>query len=341
MIDVCSGKSHAFDKCGRRCQCIKGKLVNCCRVRKDFSSLTQQERLTYINAVLKLSKDPVYKPRYDALVKKYRDSYKTVAQLCTTSKSQFFPFIRYFLREYENLLREIDCSITIPYWDWTALPRKPYSSPVWDNTHGFGNTAGAYSCVTTGPFHFPGFKTTPSAGAQCLKRNYHKGFYPSREIIERDILSVPASGFKYFHYMLQMFISINVQCFVGGTSCSVHAANDPAFILHLANVDRIFNRWQNLGGGRETVHYGSNNTPLVLSNGLVVSQFCDNSKLPGGTSICYHDGSKTGSPDRLTSSKVTMAKMLCRYQDAKFVEMDDDQTTFMKKQCVKYWPYTG
>ena len=183
------------------------------------------------------------------------------------------------------------------------------------------------------PHHLP----VPSA----LKRNYHKGFYPSREIIERDILSVPASGFKYFHYMLQMFISINVQCFVGGTSCSVHAANDPAFILHLANVDRIFNRWQNLGGGRETVHYGSNNTPLVLSNGLVVSQFCDNSKLPGGTSICYHDGSKTGSPDRLTISKVTMAKMLCRYQYAKFVEMDDDQTTFMKKQCVKYWPYTG
>ena len=269
-------------------------------------------------------------------MKKYKDSYETVAQLCTTSKSQFFPFIRYFLTEYENLLREVDCRITIPYWDWTAFAMKPYSSPVWDNTYGFGNTAGAYSCVTTGPFSFPGFKTTPSAGAKCLKRNYHKGFYPSRDIIEKDILSLPASSFKHFHYMLQMYISINVQCFIGGTSCSVNAANDPAFILHLAQVDRIFNRWQKLGAGRDTIHYGSNSTPLVLSNGLIVSQFCDSSKLPGDVSICYHDGTGAGSPNRLTNSNVMTARMNCRYQDAAvFVKMDDEQTTFLVKQCGK------
>ena len=333
-----AGAKYAYDKCGRRCSCVKGKLVNCCRVRKDYAALNQKEKLAYINAVLTLSKDPIYKPRYDALIDKYRQSYKTVAQTCTTTKSQFFPFIRYFLMEYENLLREVDCRITIPYWDWTAFPLAPYSSPVWDNAYGFGDSAGPYGCVTTGPFHFPDFITTPSAGGKCLKRNYHKGFYPSRDIIERDILPLPANEFKFFHYMLQMFISINVQCFIGGTSCSVHAANEPAFILHLAHIDFIFNRWQGLGDGRDKVHYFTDKSPLVLSGGLVVSQFCDNSKLPGGVSICYTEPVylQRHAPALLSSSKVRMQPMSCVYQKATaFLQLTDDQTNFLKKQCIK------
>ena len=41
------------DACGRRCKCQNGKLVDCCRVRVDFASLTVNQRRSYIDTVLR------------------------------------------------------------------------------------------------------------------------------------------------------------------------------------------------------------------------------------------------------------------------------------------------
>lgn len=282
----CSEEGQVFDECGQRCTCQHGKLTDCCRIRADYASLTTQEKLRYINTVKQLATDPAYKERYDTLVATYTSSSETPAQSTDPDTSQFFVWNRYFLLRYEDLLREIDCRITIPYWDWTALPLNPYMSPVFNPTTGFGDASREEdNCVSNGPFNYTVFDVTPSAGGGCLKRQYKQKMFPTKAIIE-DVLSIPAAEFTAFHHLFHLFILSNLRCFVGGHMCTPNAANDPVYILHLAQADFIFTRWQS----RLNARFASNTQPLVLaSNGAVVSDYANSRDLPGELQVCYSD----------------------------------------------------
>ena len=191
--------------------------------------------------------------------------------------------------QYENLLREIDCRITIPYWDWTAFPVRPYQNPVWDNAFGFGNTSRpSDSCVTTGPFKSSEFLVPDGKGEYvCVRRNYNVEEFPRREAIERDILPLPALQFRRVHQQLQLFVGLTVLCYVGGDLCSSRSAYDPVYLLYVSYIDFVFNRWQSIGDGRESIRYGADGMALVFGRGLVVSEFSDNKNLPGGVTVSY------------------------------------------------------
>src|ERR1700688_348967 len=67
----------------------------------------------------------------------------------------FLPWHREFLMQLEGSLREVDASIALPYWDWTAdaeLP-DPRQAPIWgdDLLGGDGVKADEWR-VATGPF---------------------------------------------------------------------------------------------------------------------------------------------------------------------------------------------
>lgn len=344
VLTECAGDGTVIDQCERRCICQHGRLVKCTRIRKDWATLTAAERKRYIDAVLAISSDPTYKSHYEALIVKYKKSYKTAAQDSNPSTSQFFVFNRYFLLEYENLLREVDCRITIPYWDWTALPPTPYIAAVWANQNGFGDTSRPSDhCVIKGPFRFGVFYQT--AGGGCVQREYHSQTYPTRPIIERDLLTRPGSEFEQFHRFFQIFIHTNVRCFVGGTMCSTSAANDPIYLVHLSMVDYIYDRWQRLSADRLHARYADDNTPLALSGGLTVTQFHNNDDLPGGVAVNYAEPILTaqipGSPpvghalaasDNPGRSGLHMGCLPEDKIDALFSSADKD---YFKKQCAR------
>lgn len=276
------------DECGRMCICENGKLINCTRVRKDYAALTPDEQQRYINAVLAVATQPAYSADYAALIAKYKESYKTPAQNPNPSVSQFFVFSRYLLLEYENLLRRVDCRITIPYWDWTALPLTPYVAAVWDNQKGFGDSSRSDDrCVKTGPFRVGVFNVTSGAGGGCIRREYNMKDFPTRSIIERDLLTQPASEFDAFQRFFQVFIHTNVRCFVGGTMCSVNAANDPAYLVHLSMVDYVFDRWQRFSKQHLAARYAGDQTLLALAGSLTVTQFHNNDNLPNNVAVKY------------------------------------------------------
>lgn len=274
-----------YDDCLRRCTCRGGVLVDCCRVRRDFASLTVDDRQRYIQTVITVATDPQFRDRYEALVLLYNENVDTLAFDTDPGVSQFFPWNRYYLLEYEALLQEVDCRVTIPYWDWTALPMSPYLTPVWNPVSGFGDSAsGKDGCVENGPFRANLFEIV---GGGCLRREYRMQMFPTRAIIEQDLLTLPAEEFDLFHQILQIFLHMNVRCFVGGQMCSNLPVNDPVYILHLAQIDSIFSRWQDIDEARGEV-YLFDNQELVLSGGnLIVSDFADIKNLPGGNSICY------------------------------------------------------
>ena len=106
----CGDKNTFRDICDRRCKCKNGKLVSCYRVRQDFTKMSLEERTRLIKAFKLLSSDPRYISDYDKLGKLH-----TVIP----EKKYFYPWHRWYVLELENLLRQIDCRVTIPYWDWT------------------------------------------------------------------------------------------------------------------------------------------------------------------------------------------------------------------------------
>ena len=310
-LGSCVGTGATMDQFGRNCTCVGGQLESCSRYRRDWTTLTDGEKQEYISTVLTVATDSQYQPLYNLLVERYRASVSTLAQNTIPEISQFFPWHRYFLLEYEDLLHLVNRNITIPYWDWSLLPTDPYSSPVFDPVTGFGNSANNTTmCVTSGPFRENVFQVTPSAGKECLRRAYGNFTYPSRSIIQNELLDIPALMFDEFHRSLQLFLNLNVRCFVGGHMCEPNASNDPLYLLHLATIDLFFYLWQSLDAERATVRYAGDNTPLVLSfdNSSIVSNFFDNRNLPYNVSVRYapqQNISGTGTPPATDNTDIS------------------------------------
>ena len=341
------------DKCGRVCTCKDGVLVDCCRLRRDFSALIADERTRYINAVLTVSSDQKYKSRYNELIATYKSSFDTVAQSFDYKTSQFFVWNRFFMIEYENLLQEVDCRITIPYYDWSVFTMSPYSSPVWNDETGFGKSSRPSDyCVDSGPFQVDQFFLTPSGGGGCLKREYNVMTFPSRTLVERDILTFHPTQFNEFHHALQVFIHTNVRCFIGGTLCSQDSANDPIFLLHVAMIDYIFDRWQSFSADHLATRYADDDTALVLAGGqLTAAQFHDNSNLPNGLAVCYaepfvknhaqlnlqYSNAQALSGDSARDPLVTMS---CAALDTPIDNgiLDEQQRAYMEAECKRRQP---
>ena len=289
------------------------------------------------------AQNPIYKARYDALISLWKESFdNNVTQSPTPSISQYFVFVRYFLLEYEDLLKDIDCRVGIPFYDWTPFPIVPYTAAVWDNTDGFGDTSDFDDgCVITGPVRKGQFEITPSAGGGCLQREYRNQRFPSRDIVDRDLLPLTSDEFTSFHRFLQLFIGLNVQCFVGGTMCGVDAANDPVQILHLARLDSLVTRWQFIGQGREEVRYALDNSPLLLSPGFRVSQFSNNLNLPYDICVLYEPPvllKNHAPPPASLGLQVEITRMDCVPMEMmSFIEsmMTEEDHTFMEEQCTK------
>ena len=53
-----------FNKCEERCECKKGKLSSCYRVRKEFTKMTIDDRKRYINTYKLASAPPEIKNEF-------------------------------------------------------------------------------------------------------------------------------------------------------------------------------------------------------------------------------------------------------------------------------------
>ena len=92
-------------------------------------------------------------------------------------EKQFFPWHRWYLLEFENLLRRVDPRVNLAYWDWSLQGHTPWQrgiNSVWNNfPWGLGgNGSGRFSCVNTGPFGKYRWRLARKSGGGCLRRNF-------------------------------------------------------------------------------------------------------------------------------------------------------------------------
>lgn len=146
----CKSGKIVYDQCKRRCKCVHGKLVDCCRIRKPFTEMSEEERKRYIQVIKTASTHAHFIERYEALL----TTHKTLFRTGIHQQTFFLPWHRWFILQYENLLREIDCSVTVPYWESAEEANDALSSDVWNTAeHGLGgNGTGSSGCVRDGPF---------------------------------------------------------------------------------------------------------------------------------------------------------------------------------------------
>jgi tyrosinase len=178
---------------------------------------------------------------------------------CQHGSFYFFSWHRMYLYYFERILRAAssDPTLTLPYWNYTDDAHKPDpdrrqlplpfrqpadpSNPLFvSDRAGPMNDGTGYvppgDVDTSVAFSYLNFEASPGAGAasfgggEVSKPVHFQGDFGALELIPHNV----------------------IHCDVGGCMCDpLCAAQDPIFFLHHANVDRLWNRWLDKGGGRQ------------------------------------------------------------------------------------------
>ncbi|KAF9051996.1 hypothetical protein BJ165DRAFT_1601496 [Panaeolus papilionaceus] len=241
-------------------------------VRREWRSLSDGERSSYINAVLCLQKrrpantdNKIAQSRFDEFQGYHIDATNDVHAV-----GQFLPWHRYFVAVYEKALRE-ECSYTgaQPYWDWSIDADAEaqsagafFNSPIFDPKTGFGGNGAQATyprCLKTGPFADLTLSYGP--GRQSTKHCLTRGF--DRSMIEFLTSSAVANttaqtNFEDFRTELEgqpvapgFKLHDSGHLVVGGELGNVYSSpGDPLFYVHHANLDRIWRQWQLSKPGR-------------------------------------------------------------------------------------------
>ncbi len=274
-----------LDSCGRRCHCQDGKMVKCCRLRKEFTDMSHTERVRYINTVKTASINPSYKTAYDNLL----TLHKTIFRSSIHEADHFLSWHRWFILEYENLLRQIDCHITVPYWDWSLVGGDPWSSSVWNaGNNGFGgNGDPGGSCVNTGPFRSGKWSLPPSARERCLRRDFN-GRAPDAIAVANLVSSYSnPSDFRDFEKLLRFDFHDRVHCIIDGTMCTRDAATAPEFFLHHGFVDKIWWDWQKQSNANKFHTHFLNQATSMTSTPYHSRDFLDLNNQPDCVCVEY------------------------------------------------------
>ncbi|KAK4222129.1 tyrosinase [Podospora fimiseda] len=269
-------------------------------IRKEWRTLTNPEKSSYINAVKCImslpSITPPLDPSHTGVLTRYDDLvYTHILQTMSIHYvGHFLAWHRYFTATYEQMLRN-ECSYSgaQPYWDWTLDAADLTSSPVFDPVTGFGGN-GPFVATVPGPFEVPGrtgggcVVDGPWAGIndvvhlgpgdsytynpQCLKRDLSPYFAGRYLGMNQTLLTLAEEDFGWFNTRVEGFPSFEASGVHGGGHYGVGGTlgqmgdlfvspADPIFHLHHANLDRLWWSWQKLDLANRLVDISG---PLLL-----------------------------------------------------------------------------
>ena len=282
--EACSGLGTQYDSCGRRCTCRNGQLVDCCRVRKEWHSMTQVERCRYVDVFYTVSTSAPWKTCYDQLISTHRTQFNAAIH----EEGFFLPWHRWFILSLENLLRQVDCTITVPYWDWSAESQTWQNSLVWSQQCGFGGNGNP---VTMGVFGSGNWQLTPSAGSGPLRRSFG-GDVPDCAAVAM-IQRLGVAEFSNWHNLMSLNLHSSVHCIIGGTMCTQDSANAPEFFLHHGFIDQVWAAWQNKGPAfKDLPHYSQNTAAMPGAHGTTPRDVYDLNRQPGCVRVCIQPPSR-------------------------------------------------
>lgn len=232
------------------------------RIRRNIATVSPEERDRFRDAIIQLDTASVYPDGVS-----YWDKQDEIHQATHVHGGPaFIPWHRELCNRFEALLREVDPSLSLHYWDWTTDPR---ASP--DGKGGFTNL------FSTGPNGFMG-SASGLAGPPLDGFEVFRAVQDGAPAVASDaaIVSTGNSAPKGQQYPLfrQALESAHnsIHGYIGGTIGFGHTAfEDPfVFLLH-SNVDRLWACWQNSPGrgwrhSPNQVYGDEGSSPAILEN---------------------------------------------------------------------------
>ena len=252
-----------------------------CRERKEWHSLSEAERCDYINAVFTASTVYLYKSCYVALVDIHETYFKS--NIHGGPDTDFLPWHRWYILSLENLLRKINCKVTVPYWDWSVEAKNFHNSTIWNTNCGFGGNGDRNNnnfVVSTGPF---GDRSWTQPNGQPLRRKFNGHFADATEVARIQRYTV--NEFREWHRGIEGTLHDHGHCVINGTMCTRASSNDPIFFLHHGFIDKLWHEWQQKGP--EYLHlprYAQNES--IMIGGATLKQVYNLANQPGCVKVC-------------------------------------------------------
>ncbi|KAJ2346095.1 hypothetical protein IWW50_004032 [Coemansia erecta] len=160
--------------------------------------------------------------------------------------SQFFPFHRRFVYEWERVGKQYNSAFAQPYWDEMRDYRTPATSQVLTSNWVGGNGQGSGSCVQNG---LQAGWTMTYPNSHCFTRNFRNngnlGSWYSPEYISSFVQT--SANMAAFRPGIEFSLHGIVHLDIGGDMAQRASPNDWIFMLHHANLDRLWWQWQNNG----------------------------------------------------------------------------------------------
>ncbi|MBW5486257.1 tyrosinase family protein [Streptomyces bambusae] len=232
--------------------------------RQNQRNLTSAQKKRFVAALLELKRDGTYDEFVRIHDRYFVPDRETKLRVGHMSPS-FFPWHRSYLLEFETRLRALDPGVSIPYWDWTT-DSSPVSS-LWAEDFLGGTGRESDRKVTTGPFAYDTGNWTirvRTSEAAFLTRNLGRPHNPIKLPTAAELQwaldstvydagpwdSTAPDGFRnrlegWAAPRSERWRNHNkVHQWIGGHMTGGAAPNDPAFWLHHAFVDLLWDRWQ-------------------------------------------------------------------------------------------------
>ncbi|KAK3097854.1 hypothetical protein FSP39_013843 [Pinctada imbricata] len=250
-------------------------------VRKEIRDLTRKEITRLQVAIQKLRMSG-----QGNIWEKMREMYMSHG-MHAHGGPYFLPWHRMFLRELEKSLQEIDCEITLPYFDFTTDVGSFDQAIVWQANYFGGNGDGRTNCVTDHNFG-------PLSGWQpCIMRRFNNNVQlPS--LLELA-LALSSNDYTEMSMCLESYISYLHQ-YIGGDMATNSAPYDPIFYPIYSYVDMLYWKWQQRGNNKYKYPEGFGNIAMIPFN-IPPSSVLD---LEGDLCVTYVLQSQ-GTPCNLTS----------------------------------------
>lgn len=290
---ACEEGRYVLNKCEERCECRDGKLMNCYRVRKEFTKMDINSRRRFLRTYKMASNHALFRRSFEKVVAYHTN---TSHQLLHQTPFIFLPWHRWWLVTFENLLRRIDCRVTIPYWDWSQVAchwwRESGDEDIWNpGDHGLGGDGKPFAnfCVETGPFSKDRWQLLRSVGGGCLKRVFsYECLTGSTHHVKRT-LAQPVEEFFKFEETIRYVYHYEIHEFVGGTMLeSTTSANAPEVVLHHSFLDKLWLQWQKKGKDYKYVYFSKSRRKLPQSE-YYAWQWLDSNNLPDQVKVLYED----------------------------------------------------
>ncbi|MFJ4905135.1 tyrosinase family protein [Streptomyces sp. NPDC093249] len=225
-------------------------------VRKNQATLTADEKRRFVAALLELKRSGRYDTfvaTHNAFIMSDTDSGDRVGH----RSPSFLPWHRRYLIEFEQALRSVDPTVTLPYWDWTT--DRTSRSSLWAPDFLGGTGRARDGQVTDGAFARVGDRWTITVrvdGRDYLRRDLGAGGrqLPTRAEVD-SVLAMETydsapwnSASDGFRNHLEGWRGVNlhnrVHVWVGGQMGTGVSPNDPVFWLHHAFIDKLWADWQ-------------------------------------------------------------------------------------------------